>query len=107
MALAKRSPPAEGSTKTVSLTGCGDSLQLFSHVLEFLSKSTWEDGTSRQTGTVMLLTESGRWKVWLHDRDAQEALWVSGETLDEALTTAEDTLQRGVGTGGVTNRGGG
>ena len=66
-------------------------------VVEFLSSCQWPDGSSRVTGTVMLLAEDGRWKAWVHDRDAGEGLFISGATPEGLLEQLEAVLSAGNG----------
>jgi hypothetical protein len=75
----------------------GDLFKSWPSICEFLSMSKWPDGTSRATGTVMLLTEAGSWKVWAHDRERGEGLFCSGPTLAEALESLEKCLSDGRG----------
>lgn len=80
-----------------SLTGCGDSLAMFPHVLEFISACVWPDASARSPGTVTLFTQDGRWKIVLNDKNTGECCFVSGETLDEAFVSAESVLEGGGG----------
>jgi hypothetical protein len=66
-------------------------------VVEFLSRSRWEDGTSRCPGTVMLIYEAGRWKLWCHDKDLGESMFISGATPEGALEAFEKALTEGSG----------
>ena len=61
-------------------------------LMEFLTLCVWEDGKVRQTGTLMLLAEGGRWKAWLHDRDQRRSGWVTAATLRDLI----DAVERGV-----------
>lgn len=76
-----------------------DSIQRHHPALwEFLSLSSWEDGSPRQTGTVLLVVDAGMVKAWLNDRDGQRAAWASGDSLGGVLERLEvgltkDTLE--------------
>jgi hypothetical protein len=59
---------------------------------EFLTHETWEDGSPRQTGTLMLLSEDGLLKAWVHDREFSRSVWVSGSTLETLLKALEKAL---------------
>jgi hypothetical protein len=62
---------------------------------EYLSAVSWEDGTSRETSTVLLFTEDGRVKACLHDRAEARSLWSSGEGVEGALGALEHALETG------------
>jgi hypothetical protein len=59
---------------------------------EFVSMQAWEDGTRRETGTLFLFVDSGRWKLMLKDRDAKRVAFLTGDTLEELLQTADAGL---------------
>lgn len=52
----------------------------------------YDDGTERQTSTLMLLSELGVVKACLNDRDVSRSAWVSGRTVDECLEALESGL---------------
>jgi hypothetical protein len=95
-AMKQRASRSMSGMSASPLSG-GDWSKWYPAVCEFLSLSVWPDGTSRVTGTVMLLTEDGRWKAWVHDRDAGEGLFVSGATPDAVLQSLETVLATGEG----------
>ena len=96
MTLPRREPRANGDGGQAGLTG-GELCTLFPCLAEFLCQSSWEEGVPRTTGTALVLVEDGRWKLWLHDRDVAESLWVSGATLDEVFSTADQLIASGAG----------
>lgn len=61
----------------------------------FLRETAWEDGAARQTATLMLFAEDGRWKVMLNDRDAGCVCFVSGDSVAKCLGSVEKGLQAG------------
>jgi hypothetical protein len=61
-------------------------------LVEWLTITAWDDGKPRQTGTCMILAESGQWKAWLHDRDLKRAAWCAGDTLSLLLASIERGL---------------
>jgi hypothetical protein len=65
--------------------------------MEWLVLGHWPDGAERTTGTLMLFTEDGRWKAWLHDRDASMGCFVTGRSLEEVLGAAEGAVGEGGG----------
>jgi len=62
---------------------------LASHLFDL----AYEDGSSRQTSTLMILGESGVVKACINDREALRSAWVSGRTVDEVLAALEAGLQ--------------
>lgn len=61
-------------------------------IVQFLTLEKWGDGATRQTGTLLLLYEGGLWKVWINDRDAGRAAWLSAASLDALWQTLEVRL---------------
>jgi hypothetical protein len=97
MALQKRGRVTSDS-QSGGQAPVGDGLSVrWPHVFEFLSLLKWPDGSSRATGTVMLLTEGGSWKIWAHDRDSSEGLFVSARSPEAALDQLEGVLSDGGG----------
>jgi hypothetical protein len=64
-------------------------------VWEFISSRTFEDGTSRSTGTVMFMTDGGVVKLYVHDREAGAYTFVSALSPDGALQALEKGLVDG------------
>lgn len=62
-------------------------------VWEFVSIAKHEDGSRRQTSTLLAFVEAGCWKVCLGERESGLSLWAAGETLLEALEALEACLQ--------------
>ena len=58
----------------------------------FLTEMTWDDGKKRVTGTVMISTEDGLWKAWVHCRDAKVSGWISGESWEGLLESVNRAL---------------
>jgi hypothetical protein len=87
----RRAEAASGTAVSAPMPLLGYWLQL-ADLCEWLSAVAWEDGTSRSTGTVMIFTEDGRWKAWLHDRDGSQGCFVSSSTLEELLAVAAKTV---------------
>lgn len=64
----------------------------------FLTDTTWDDGSPRETGTAMVMAGDGLVKFWLHDREGSgRSLWVSGETVEDCLAGADDAIATGSG----------
>lgn len=62
-------------------------------IWEFVSIFKQDDGTRRQTATLLAFVEAGYWKVCLGDRESGLSLWAAGETFQEALEALEACLQ--------------
>lgn len=62
---------------------------------EFLSLSFWDEGDSRETGTLLLCYGDGRFRAMLHDRDGQRSSWLSAETLEGLWHALEMGLRSG------------
>ncbi len=91
-----RNAAANGSpSKVLSEKSGGSWEKEYPSVVEFLTRSSWEDGSGRLTGTIMIMVESGLWKSWVHDRDASIGAFVSSGTLPGLLKA----LDKGVETG--------
>jgi len=58
---------------------------LFDH----LTQTTWDDGTARQTSTLLIFAADGMLKALLKDREAVMTLWASAATLETLLGTLE------------------
>lgn len=62
---------------------------------EQLSCIVWDDGSPRETSTLMVLCEQGVFKLGLNDRASLRSTWVSGDTLNAALEALESGLSSG------------
>lgn len=72
--------------------GPGKVLTGWPNVLDFLSMSTWDDGSSRTLGTIRIFVEEGRWKLALNDPGNGRYAFLSGETPEDVLSAADDGL---------------
>lgn len=68
--------------------------QDFPRLWEMLTAVRYSDGGARQTGTMLVLVESGFWKVQLRDREEEQALWRSGSSLTDCLIEIEGALSQ-------------
>jgi hypothetical protein len=100
MAITRRSDKGVSQIDTPMSVDCAFGKR-YPNIAEFLSRLTWEDGTTRVLGTMLLLVEDGRAKCWLNDKDAGLSCWLSGATVSDALAAAEKVLG---GTGGDWRR---
>jgi hypothetical protein len=67
-------------------------LQGYPDLYDFLVLGRWPDGCVRETGTAMVFLDDGKWKIWLHDRDAKAGCFVAGNSLEGALQAAEGAV---------------
>lgn len=59
---------------------------------EYLTVDVFEDGTERQTSTLLLFAERGLIKGCLKDRSVNRALWASAATVTGLLEVLEEAL---------------
>jgi hypothetical protein len=69
----------------------------FPRLVEYLEETKWDDGSRRETSTLMLLIEDGWLKACLNDRANGCSLWVTGDALVAVLDALEGHLERGDG----------
>jgi hypothetical protein len=78
----------------VHLVADGGGLEkLFPALYEYLAEARHDDGRVRQTATLLIFAESGRWKLCLNDRENARSCWGGGERLQDALKAFEERLQ--------------
>lgn len=70
-------------------------LEFYPGLAEFLTLTKWDDNARRETGTLMLVAEQGRYKLWVHDRDGKRSVWLSGDTVESVTQAAEDVVSGG------------
>lgn len=61
-------------------------------LVAFLSDMTYSDGSTRKTGTLMLMTEDGVWKAWLHERELGVGAFLTGATPDSLMASIDAAL---------------
>jgi len=54
-------------------------------LVEFLSRSTWEDGKPRATGTITLFLENGFLRIWINDKDGGRGTCITAPSPEEGL----------------------
>lgn len=59
----------------------------------FLADPAYEDGTPRQTGTVMLFVEQGRLKAWVHDREQERTAFLTAACPEDLFAELNDGLE--------------
>ena len=73
-------------------------------LVEYLSQTKWDDGSPRETSTLMLLVEDGMLKACINDRALGRSLWVAADELNVALDAWRVTWRAGRGIGGSASR---
>ena len=92
MALQRSRGPGTVGSSSVPVAETAALFKQLGTLVEFLSLGKWEDGTSRQSGTMTILWEDGLYKAALNDRDASLSTFVSGHTLADLLKAVEEGL---------------
>lgn len=97
MALVRRVKAAPGTAAVPVEDGGKGVLSKYPSLAEWLAVAVWPDGSARETGTIMVFCEEGRWKAWLHDRDAGEGCFCSADTPTGLFAALEAMLSTGKG----------
>lgn len=84
MYLRKPGETGEAQSRSVG-KGVKQLLEDMPGLAEYLMRDSYDDGSDRQTSTMIVFIEDGWWKVCLSDRDEGTTLWATGETLDDCL----------------------
>jgi hypothetical protein len=72
----------------------GEISRLFPLIVEYLTATTWDDGSERELATLMMFVDGNRWKLCLNDRALSRVAFMTGKDPEEALSSLEDGLQR-------------
>jgi len=62
-------------------------------LVEFMTLRKMDDGSPRQTSSLLIFCEDGVWKACLSERERELTLWAAGDTVAELLEAMEATLQ--------------
>jgi len=60
---------------------------------EYLTSTTYPDGSKRETSTILVFVDDGQLKVCLNDRETSLMLWSSGESFEESLLVMDELLR--------------
>lgn len=93
MALTKASGCATGTMSEKETLS--DWPTLWPTLVDYLTQEAWEDGSVRQTSTLLLFREEGCWKACLNDRAMERTAWCSGRSPEGLLQGLEDSLLTG------------
>jgi len=62
------------------------------NLFAYLTDDMWEDGTERETSTLLIFEDGGVLKAWLNDRALHRSLWVAGATLQGLLDALNEAV---------------
>jgi hypothetical protein len=97
MGLKKRSAGLERSSQGASIESFGSWAKTYPSLCEFLASTTYEDGSSRECGTLTLGTADGRLRVSLNDKDTNQYCFLTADSLEKALKRACQAIEAGDG----------
>jgi hypothetical protein len=92
MSLKKPSGNGSSGQSSLAATLPGSVLAAFPTLLEFLTLPSWDDGSPRQLGTIILFVEGHVWKACLKDKNGPTVSFVTARTLDDLLLSVEEGL---------------
>jgi hypothetical protein len=92
MHLRKPSLPVARSVGPCTPESLGDWGKKYPAICEFLSLLSWEDGSSRVPGSLILFWEDGSWKACLNDKDTNRVGFLSAATPTDLLGSIEKAL---------------
>ena len=64
-------------------------------LFEYLTLSSWEDGSPRQTASLSVFCEDGRFKACLNDREGDRMFFVSSAVFEDLLGEVEESCFTG------------
>jgi hypothetical protein len=91
MAL-KKPGPVERPAGVVGIGALDPQFMEMPCLWEYLTAEKWDDGSARQTSTLLFFVEDGRVKVCLNDRAAGRTAWATGTGFLDAMQSLEAAL---------------
>lgn len=91
MAVSKRVEPGANGPALVAASA-GDLAPLAPLLAERLVNLNYDDGSPRQTDTLLVFAQDGVWKAALRDRDTRLCLWASSPVLIDLVEVIEALL---------------
>lgn len=89
----RRRTPAEHESSGERRPATCELAKRWPALFEFLVDTAWEDGASRETGTMLVCCDGGLCKAWLNDRETGDTTWLSAGTLLGLLDAVEVALR--------------
>jgi hypothetical protein len=86
----KNRSPVDANGKAAARMVTDNWMSVHPALSEYLTLDRWEDGTERETATLLLFAEDGLWKACLHDRAEGRTAWVSSGTVTGLLERLEE-----------------
>lgn len=65
----------------------------FPELYHHLTDTTWDDGSPRETMTLLLVVDAGCLKAWLNDRALRRSAWVTAATFQGLFRLIEASLR--------------
>lgn len=94
--MALRKPVADAQRLDGGDGGAGGDLAiLFPTLFEYVTNGEWDDGSGRQTSSLLLFFEDGLFKVCLNDRALGRTCWATGRSAEGAVMSLEGALASG------------
>ena len=66
----------------------------YPRIHEYLTTTAWEDGSARETSTILLFAEGHQFKVCINDRSTGMAAFLTGDTIKEVLRSLDTDLEQ-------------
>ena len=85
MALKKPGPNGQSAGALKVQSSSAGFLETYEHLTEFLLSTSYEDGSRRERGTLLILVSSGGWQLKVKDPTPQRYAFYVASTLEEAL----------------------
>jgi len=90
--FASKPSARSGGQGNVAVRMDGEFSRAHPTLMEFLTRTAYDDGKARQVSTITLMAEEGAWKGCLNDRDCLRSVWVTGDAPGAVLDALEATL---------------
>lgn len=88
----KRPEPLSGNGGVPASAAEGMLPKSYPTLFAMLSDSSYEDGSARQTATLLMFVEGGTVKLCLNDRDNGRTAWAAATSLENAMKSLEGRL---------------
>jgi len=88
-----KADPLVEKTAMVRIDPDGILLRRAPMVLAMLTDDKWDDGSTRETSTLLLFVDADRLKACFKDRALERSVFVTGESLEAILDTLETGLE--------------